>query len=210
MRQLLLLGKASTAPRSGAASVWRACKPAHGFPTSSHTTQAPLLCGHSQFCHLPQLFSSGQHLGGPREGEQQVGMVALRPLLCCRAISAAAGARAVVHGPGTQHACGASQNRFFSWRALSHCSWSGRHTHPLPPPPVEQQPSPASSNAASTIMCQAADCLGYKSNAPGSGTSVITSGTTLRRSTVRLPLLPSPLHATRHGGASLPPAAPAE
>lgn len=44
---------------------------------------------------------------------------------------------------------------------------------------------------------------------PGRGTSVMTSGTTLRRSTVRLPPLPSPLHTTRQGGASLPPPAPA-
>ncbi len=46
-------------------------------------------------------------------------------------------------------------------------------------------------------------------NQPGRGTSVITSGTTLRRRTVRLPPLPSPLQATRQGGASPLPPAPA-
>jgi hypothetical protein len=38
---------------------------------------------------------------------------------------------------------------------------------------------------------------------PGRGTSVMTSGTTLRRSTVSVPPLPSPLQATRQGGAFL-------
>lgn len=58
---------------------------------------------HPRFSDLPQLIACGQHLGGPWEGQQQVGMVSLCPLVWPAVGAAAAGA--VVHGPGAQQAC---------------------------------------------------------------------------------------------------------
>ena len=89
-------------------------------------------------------------------------------------------APAVMHRPGPQQACTSSGTN-----ALALADSDGSSAGANRSTSGDPQAVPPSTALA---------CL------PGRGTSVMTSGTTLRRSTVSVPPLPSPLQATRQGG----------